>query len=70
MLSGYSTGFSRIWVGHHYPVDVSGSILVALFVSLVMFRFSTYVQPLFERIISLMVPYLAEIAESGIQNGS
>ncbi|MCY8004052.1 undecaprenyl-diphosphatase [Bacillus haynesii] len=61
---GLLTGFSRIWVGHHYPVDVLGSILVALFVSLVMFRFSTYVQPLFERIISLYESILRKLRKA------
>ncbi|KAA6474885.1 undecaprenyl-diphosphatase [Bacillus swezeyi] len=50
---GLLTGFSRIWVGHHYPVDVLGSILVAVLASLIVLRFSKYLNPLFTWIISL-----------------
>ncbi|WFA04871.1 undecaprenyl-diphosphatase [Bacillus sp. HSf4] len=49
---GLLTGFSRIWVGHHYPLDVLGSILVAIFVSLIVLKFSKHLNPLFHWIIS------------------
>ncbi|CAM4250406.1 phosphoesterase [Bacillus manliponensis] len=29
------TGFSRIWVGHHYPFDIVGSAFIGTFISLV-----------------------------------
>ncbi|MFP7486440.1 undecaprenyl-diphosphatase [Priestia filamentosa] len=31
------TGFSRIYVGHHYPFDVLGSIIVAIVISLIVY---------------------------------
>lgn len=40
------TGFSRIFVGHHYPGDVLGSMIVALVSSLVVARFRRYFEPI------------------------
>lgn len=40
------TGFSRIFVGHHYPGDVLGSMIVALVSSLVVARFRRYLEPI------------------------
>ncbi|MBD1380658.1 undecaprenyl-diphosphatase [Metabacillus arenae] len=28
------TGFSRIWLGHHYPIDIIGSAFIGSFVSI------------------------------------
>ena len=42
---GLLTGFSRIWVGHHYPVDVLGSILVALYYETESFSTKDEAQP-------------------------
>jgi undecaprenyl-diphosphatase len=39
------TGFSRIWVGHHYPSDIIGSAFIATITSIIVdkiFRFSNY----------------------------
>lgn len=47
------TGFSRIYVGHHYPFDVLGSILVALAVSLIVFKISDLLKPIPNAIINL-----------------
>lgn len=47
------TGFSRIWVGHHYPFDVLGSLIVAFFVSYVIVKLSRWFDPLVNWIISI-----------------
>lgn len=46
VLFAVLTGFSRIYVGHHYPFDVLGSILVALLVSLIVFKASGLIKPI------------------------
>ncbi len=31
----FLTGFSRVWVGHHYPKDIVGSALIGSFTSII-----------------------------------
>ncbi|MEE6132277.1 undecaprenyl-diphosphatase [Priestia flexa] len=47
------TGFSRIWVGHHYPGDVLGSIVVATFVAILVNKITKWLNPLAELLISI-----------------
>lgn len=48
MMSALSllTGFSRIWVGHHYPSDIVGSAVIGSITSIVVHYFSR-IQKLF-----------------------
>lgn len=45
LLLAILTGFSRIWVGHHYPFDVLASILVGSFTSFLLYKFSFLIEP-------------------------
>ncbi|MFZ7942607.1 undecaprenyl-diphosphatase [Neobacillus sp. 19] len=47
------TGISRIYVGHHYPFDVLGSMIVALLTSTLIYKFSSVFEPLGRIIISM-----------------
>ncbi|WP_458413368.1 undecaprenyl-diphosphatase [Schinkia sp. CFF1] len=47
------TGLSRIYVGHHYPFDVLGSIIVALFSSTLVYKFSFVFEPIGRMIINI-----------------
>lgn len=53
MIFGLLTGFSRIWVGHHYPIDVLGSIIVSLIVGFLLFRFSNVLRPIVDLIVRI-----------------
>jgi undecaprenyl-diphosphatase len=35
------TGFSRIWVGHHYPSDIIGSAFIATMTSILVDKISS-----------------------------
>jgi undecaprenyl-diphosphatase len=40
IMMGFSilTGFSRIWVGHHYPSDIAGSAVLGSFTSIIIHK--------------------------------
>jgi undecaprenyl-diphosphatase len=51
LLFALLTGFSRVYVGHHYPFDILGSIIVALFTSTLVFKFRSVFKPIGRMII-------------------
>ncbi|MEH7439571.1 undecaprenyl-diphosphatase [Neobacillus drentensis] len=51
LLFAIVTGISRIYVGHHYPFDVLGSMVVGLFVSTLIYKFSSLLNPIPKTII-------------------
>ncbi|AKL86650.1 hypothetical protein B4144_3831 [Bacillus atrophaeus] len=53
VIFGLLTGFSRIWVGHHYPVDVLGSLVVSIVIGFLLFRFSDILRPLVDLIVRI-----------------
>lgn len=53
LLLAILTGISRIYVGHHYPYDVFGSIIVGLFVSTLIYKFSSLLNPIPQTIVNI-----------------
>ena len=47
------TGLSRIYVGHHYPFDVLGSIIVGIVASLLVYKLSPFLKPIPKTIINI-----------------
>ncbi|WP_160723071.1 undecaprenyl-diphosphatase [Bacillus sp. USDA818B3_A] len=47
------TGFSRIYVGHHYPFDVLGSMIVGIAVSSLVYKFSSTLKPITRLIVNI-----------------
>lgn len=48
LLLAIATGFSRIFVGHHYPGDVLASVIVGLVTSLIILRIQHKLEPIFK----------------------
>jgi undecaprenyl-diphosphatase len=53
LLFAVLTGFSRIYVGHHYPFDVLASIIIALLTSALVYKFSSVLAPIGRVIINI-----------------
>jgi undecaprenyl-diphosphatase len=53
LLFAILTGISRVYLGHHYPFDVLGSIIVSLVSSLLVYKFSSVFEPIGRIIINL-----------------
>lgn len=51
LLFAIVTGISRIYVGHHYPFDVIGSIFVSVFVSILIYKLRSFLNPIPKTII-------------------
>jgi undecaprenyl-diphosphatase len=47
------TGISRIYVGHHYPFDILGSMIVALLMSRLIYTSSSFFRPIGDIIITI-----------------
>lgn len=45
------TGFSRVWVGVHYPFDVVASIIVAAIVTFIILKLERFLNPILDAII-------------------
>ncbi|MDQ0199035.1 undecaprenyl-diphosphatase [Neobacillus ginsengisoli] len=53
LLFAILTGISRVYVGHHYPFDVLGSIVVGLLVSTIVYNARSLLQPIPRTIINI-----------------
>lgn len=49
----FLTGFSRIWVGHHYPFDIIGSAFMGSCMSFLINKYTYVFQPFVTRIITI-----------------
>ncbi len=56
------TGISRIFVGHHYPFDVLGSVIVAGLASVLVYKASPWLEPIISFIIQTYyrLPFIAK----------
>ncbi|MFB6766711.1 undecaprenyl-diphosphatase [Bacillus altitudinis] len=52
LVFGLLTGFSRIWVGHHYPFDVLGSLIVSIVVVFIMNKLWKFFDSPIDRIVT------------------
>ncbi|GER65897.1 undecaprenyl-diphosphatase BcrC [Weizmannia acidilactici] len=57
------TGISRVWVGHHYPLDVAASIVVALVAAYGIHKLEHFFNPAFEKLIQLYHEVLAKFTK-------
>lgn len=64
----FLTGFSRIYVGHHYPFDALGSIIVSLIISSIVYKYHLYLEPIANAIIHIYnkVPLVPKTAENKV----
>jgi undecaprenyl-diphosphatase len=53
LLFAILTGISRVYVGHHYPFDVLGSIVVGVLASTLVYLFSKFLYPIPRTIINI-----------------
>jgi undecaprenyl-diphosphatase len=53
LLLAILTGYSRVYVGNHYPFDVLGSIVVSLVVSIVVYQLRGLLQPIPRAIVGI-----------------
>ncbi|MCM3569483.1 undecaprenyl-diphosphatase [Neobacillus mesonae] len=66
LLFAILTGFLRIYVGHHYPFDVLGSIIAAIIVSIFIYKIRSLLQPIPRTIINIYnrIPIVPKNIES------
>ncbi|WP_062105512.1 undecaprenyl-diphosphatase [Bacillus niameyensis] len=59
------TGVSRIFVGHHYPFDVLGSIIISIIVSVGIYKISPFLEPFPNAIIKIYnhIPFVPKKEE-------
>jgi undecaprenyl-diphosphatase len=58
-------GFSRIWMGHHYPSDIVGSAILGSLTSIVVKKTGRIWNPIFERVIQAYHRFYDEEKWSG-----
>ena len=58
------TGLSRVWVGHHYPFDVVGSLIVSVAAAAIVSKCSKVFDPIINIVISIYQSILKKGKES------
>jgi undecaprenyl-diphosphatase len=53
LLIALVTGISRVYVGHHYPFDVLGSMVVSIVISSLVYKLNSQLQPIPRTIINI-----------------
>ncbi|WP_042461957.1 undecaprenyl-diphosphatase [Neobacillus dielmonensis] len=65
LLFAFLTGFSRIYVGHHYPFDILGSMIVSFVISTIVYKLSPLLEPMANAMIDLYnrIPFVPKTTE-------
>jgi undecaprenyl-diphosphatase len=64
LIFAFLTGLSRVWVGHHYPFDVVGSLIVSVIVAAIVSKCSRFFDPIVNKVISVYEFILGKVKKS------
>ncbi|WP_353856664.1 undecaprenyl-diphosphatase [Bacillus sp. Bos-x628] len=70
LIFGLLTGFSRIWVGHHYPFDILASFIVSIVVVFMMNKLRKFFDSPIDRIVTFYETIVGKVFRRKQKNQS